>query len=553
MQNILHELKTSTSRIYFIERILNVLFDKFNCDFVELRVCEKNKYYLCDVKRGRTPLFSSELLSYADGLETKRIPAQEDSEIIEELIRVVFTGEVDGISSYISSNGSFWINDTADTAVASELFDYFQYSDLTGIKNFRSIAIIPFSNEERTIGLLRISCKAENFFTADSILQFEAITDLVATALSHQRATAALQERVKELSCIYDINEIVRQSELSLDELFVQIADAITHAWRYPEIASGRIDLDGNAYLSKYYNDGPSRISAPILVNKVQRGEVEVVYSEKRPDRDEGPFLFEERKLIEAIAQKISTVIIDIEAKREKEQLKDQLHHADRLATIGQLASGIAHEINEPLAGILGFSQLLAKDESLSLQAKKDLGKITSAALHTREIVKKLLLFSRQMPSQKSWMNLNTVILDALSILEGHIKKASIELVKCLQPNITKISADPSQISQVIINLTVNAIQAMPDGGTLTIESVGSENGISIILSDTGIGMSEKTKSKLFTPFFTTKDVDEGTGLGLPVVHGIVSAHGGTIDVESEPGKGARFVIHLPSGENANE
>ncbi len=401
--------------------------------------------------------------------------------------------------------------------------------------------------------MLRISCERTGFFTAQSMLQCEAIADLLATAMSHQRTTAALQERVKELSCIYDINEIVRQGSLSIDELLVQITDAITRAWRYPEIASGRIKLDGNIYLSNDFKDGPSSIRASITVNKIQRGEVEVIYSEPRPERDEGPFLFEERILIDAIAQKISTVIMDIEAEQERAQLKDQLHHADRLATIGQLASGIAHEINEPLAGILGFSQLLAKNESLSSQAKKDLGKITSAALHTREIVKKLLLFSRQMPSQKSRMNPNTVILDALSILEGHFNKASIELVKRLQPHITKISADPSQISQVIINLTVNALQAMPDGGTLTIESVGSENGVSIIFTDTGVGMSEKTKSRLFTPFFTTKDVDQGTGLGLPVAHGIVSAHGGTIDVESEPGKGARFIINLPSDENSDE
>jgi signal transduction histidine kinase len=553
VQEILLTVKQSISRIDFLEKASRIILEFLQCDLVELRVCEEQKYYRCRINQEINAPFISEMISYAKEDENQRVPAAMDGHVLELLSRLVFTGNIDGSSLFLSSKGSFWTNDTELSRFSALINDKEHELNLAGETEVRSLAIIPVSLKDRLLGLMIILSRRKDFFTTEGILQNEAISNILATAMSHQRTTAALQERVKELTCLYDINEAVRRSSVSLDDILKEIADLITRAWRYPEIASSRIRLDGNVYLSGNFRDGPSRIRASILVNKMRRGEVEVIYSEERPKRDEGPFLYEERKLIEAIAQKISTIITDKEAEQEREQLKDQLHHADRLATIGQLASGVAHEINEPLAGILGFSQLVLKDESLSPQARKDLGKIKSSALHTREIVKKLLFFSRQMPSRKMAVNPNTIIREVLAILEGHIKKAKVNLVMRLQPGIIHIMADPSQISQVIINLVVNALHAMPDGGALTIESLGSDKGISIGVEDTGTGMSEKVKSQLFTPFFTTKDVDKGTGLGLPVAHGIVGAHGGTIKVESAPGGGTRFEVHLPIDSRADQ
>ena len=546
MQEILLIIKQNVSRIDFLEKACRVLFKFLKCDLVELRVCEVKIYYRCRMLQKVGAAFSSEMISYSKEDGNQRIPAAPDHQALEALSRLVFTGKYDGSSPWFSARGSFWTNDTTRAGLTVLINGREQELNLAHEADLRSLAIIPISLKDRLYGLMLIGSRKKGFFAKDALLVHETISDLVATALSHQRATAALRERVKELTCLYDINEVVRQPFLTLDDILKKIANLITRAWRYPEIASSRIKLDGGVYLSDHFTDGPSRIRTPILVNKMRRGEVEVIYSENRPERDEGPFLYEERKLIEAIAQKISIIVTDKEADLERNQLQEQLHHADRLATIGQLASGIAHEINEPLAGMLGFSQLLLKDESLSPPVQKDLEKIKASALHTREIVKKLLLFSRQVPSKKTEVDPNAIIREVLSILERHIKDANVNVSLRLQPEIAKITADPSQISQVLINLVVNALQAMPDGGALTIESREADNWISLVVEDTGTGMSEKVKAKLFMPFFTTKDVDKGTGLGLPVAHGIVSAHGGTIHVESALGRGARFEVHLP-------
>jgi len=227
-------------------------------------------------------------------------------------------------------------------------------------------------------------------------------------------------------------------------------------------------------------------------------------------------------------------------------RLQDQLRQADRLATIGQLVAGVAHELNEPLGNILGFAQLAKKDPKLPERSVEDMEKIVKASLYAREVIHKLLLFARQSPPQKTQVNLNQTIEEGLYFLESRCAKAGIELVRELAPHLPEVSADPLQLQQILVNLVVNAVQAMPDGGKLTIKTLGSRDHVWLIIKDTGIGMTEEVKNKLFTPFFTTKDGDQGTGLGLAVVHGIVASHGGSIRVESEAGKGARFEIQLP-------
>jgi signal transduction histidine kinase len=178
--------------------------------------------------------------------------------------------------------------------------------------------------------------------------------------------------------------------------------------------------------------------------------------------------------------------------------------------------------------------------------AAGDLGKIIKTSLQAREIIHKLLVFSRQMPLQKTPVNLNQVVEEGLHFFESRCAKAGIELVRSLEPELPEISADPSQLQQVLVNLVVNAIQASPNGGKLTIETHHGGDYVALVVADTGAGMTEEVKSKIFTPFFTTKDIDEGTGLGLAVVHGIVTSHRGVIQVESEVGRGSRFEVQLP-------
>lgn len=357
---------------------------------------------------------------------------------------------------------------------------------------------------------------------------------------------AALRERVKELSCLYGIAQIAGKPGISLEEILQQIVELLPPAWQYPDILEGRVILDGKVFATAgFWEDGDKQRSE-IVVSGNLRGTVEVVYLAAKPELDEGPFLKEERNLIDAIARQVTLIIEQKEMEAEKARLQEQLLHADRLATIGQLAAGVAHELNEPLGNILGFAQLAKKAPQVPEQVEQDLMKIEKASLHAREITRKLLVFARQAPSSMTQVTLNQLIDDGLYFLESRCAKAGIELVREIAPDLPEIQADPSQLNQVFVNLVVNSIQAMPEGGKLTITVAVKDDMVFISIGDTGCGMDKEALEKIFLPFFTTKDIGEGTGLGLSLVHGIVTSHGGTIEVESEVGKGTRFEIRLP-------
>jgi len=367
------------------------------------------------------------------------------------------------------------------------------------------------------------------------------------TALpNNQSDQAALRERVKELTCLYGIAQVAGRPGAPLDRVLQEIVQLLPPAWQYPETAQARIVLDGRAYSTPGFREAGARQAAQIVVNGGTRGVIEVVYLQARPAAQEGPFLKEERSLIDAVSRQVALVIERREAEDDKLWLRDQLMHADRLATIGQLAASVAHEINEPLGNILGFAQLARKCPGLPNQASHDVQKIVTASLHAREVIKKLLGFARQTPPKKALINLNQVVEEGLYFFQGGCAKTGIELVRSLSADLPDIVADPVQLSQVLVNLVVNAMQAMPKGGKLTVTTSASDGCVSLIVEDTGIGMSQTTVRKIFQPFFTTKGDGQGTGLGLPIVQSIVSAHGGSIKVQSRPGRGTRFEIRLP-------
>jgi len=360
---------------------------------------------------------------------------------------------------------------------------------------------------------------------------------------------AALTERVKELTCLYGIAQIAGQPGISLEEIIQRIVELLPPAWQYPETAFARIILDGISYTTQGFRECRQKQTAEIIVGGVPRGVVELVYVDGKPDLDEGPFLKEERNLIDAVARQVALVVERKQAEEDKLKLHDQLLHADRLATIGMLAAGVAHELNEPLGNILGFAQLAKKGDGVPGAVKQDIEKIEAASLHAREIIQKLLVFARQAPPNKVQVNLNQVVEDGLYFFEARCAKEGIELVRSLSADLPEITADPAQLNQLLVNLVVNSLQSTSGAGRITVETRFCNSNVYLIVEDTGVGMSKEVLEKIFVPFFTTKDIGQGTGLGLPVVHGIVTAHGGSIDVESKVGHGTRFEIQLPIGE----
>ena len=411
---------------------------------------------------------------------------------------------------------------------------------------YKSVASIPLIAGDEIIGEMVLKSDERDFYAEDVLQLYQYISQVVAMSVAYHRVQLEQRERVKELACLYEIARTAASPLRSIDDILMEIVTHIPTAWQYPEITAAKVVLDDKDYFAGNTGNPQHTQSSDIVVNAVQRGVVQVGYVEDKPELDEGPFLLEERRLIDTIAREVAVIIERKRAEEDRTKLQEQLLHADRLATIGQLAAGVAHELNEPLGGILGFSQLASKHPDLPGQVQQDLSKIESASLHAREVVRKLMLFARQTPPTRQKVDLNDLVIEGLYFLESRCMKSGIELHRSLSTDLPEITVDPAQIHQVLVNLVVNAIQAMERGGRLTVKTSFADDSVTLSVSDTGCGMSKELIEKIFVPFFTTKDVGEGTGLGLPVVHGIVTSHGGDISVQSRPKEGTLFIVRLP-------
>ena len=241
--------------------------------------------------------------------------------------------------------------------------------------------------------------------------------------------------------------------------------------------------------------------------------------------------------------QRFYTVILrDI---TERKGLESQLRQTERLAELGTLAAGMAHEIGTPMNVILGRAEYLMRKTSEE-STRKELTTIVAQVERITKIMNQLLSFARQRPIERQPFALSLVVHEIVDVLQERLEKQRIRLEVDLEPNCPAISADRDQMGQVLLNLIVNAIQSMSEGGTLSLNLRCRNDHVRLSVSDTGCGISPEHVPKLFTPFFSTKEVGEGTGLGLTVVHGIIEEHQGFITVDSEPGRGTTFHIDLP-------
>jgi len=226
----------------------------------------------------------------------------------------------------------------------------------------------------------------------------------------------------------------------------------------------------------------------------------------------------------------------------------EQMLIADRLASIGELASGIAHELNNPLTSVIGFAQLLLGREFPD-DVREDIKAIYSEARRAADVMKNLLIFARKHSPQRQLVNINTVIENVLAMRAYEYKVENIQLASRMAADMPLVMADYFQLQQVFLNIVINAehfMIAAHHRGTLTVSTEFSSDTIRASFTDDGPGIAEGDLEHLFDPFFTTKGVGEGTGLGLSICYGIVAAHGGRIYADSQPGRGATFTVELP-------
>jgi PAS domain S-box-containing protein len=420
-----------------------------------------------------------------------------------------------------------------------------------------NVLFVPLNLEGKTVGLMGLANKPSDF-TEDNAKIAEAFGELAAIALKNSRATSALRESEARYRELFEKSP-VGIGLATLDGKVLTFNRTMVNITGYSAEEFRRINL-----ADTYVN--PEDRKALIEAVRQNSGVVNFPAQLRRKDGT----IYDALLCVSHIhyppyGKVLQTTCVDIteqrKAEEEKRKLEEQLRHAQKMEAIGQLAGGIAHDFNNLLQGILGYSNLLKIRSSPESNAFKAADVIEKAGERAAKLTRQLLGFARKGKLLNAPVDIHKTIYDVVSIL-GHTIDKRIDKTERLRANNPYAKGDPSQLEQVIMNIAINASQAMPDGGELTFETnnvvideedshkeLSPGNYLLISVKDTGVGIPKEIQDKIYEPFFTTKGVGEGTGMGLATVYGIVKNHHGSIKCESEEGKGTIFRIYLPVAE----
>ncbi len=275
-------------------------------------------------------------------------------------------------------------------------------------------------------------------------------------------------------------------------------------------------------------------------------------------EMDSNPLLFESGRIF-AIHLVVAALLILLihrfsipaldKAIGQLESTQAQLVHSEKMSAIGEIYAGLTHEINNPLGVMIGKLELLlksAKDRQFPPELTRDLETVNRHGLRIAELIRSLLIFARKDTFNFSATALNHTIGEVLELVEKPFAKQGIRIETHFDPKLPYCHGSPGHLQQVFLNLLNNARDAMPSGGTITLRTYGKDHSVAAEVEDTGVGIAPENRKRVFEPFFTTKGRGKGTGLGLSVAYGIIKTHGGEIEVESMPGKGALFRVMVP-------
>ncbi len=351
-----------------------------------------------------------------------------------------------------------------------------------------------------------------------------------------------LNERVKELTCLYTISAILRSGD-NIESLMPEILKLVKNAWRFSDEAICELQLDNHYMISKPLSDQSVWQEAEITFFDMPNGFIKVHYNATKYKKSD--FLDEERRLLRAVALEISRFYENKITKEKVLELQTGMRRVDRLSILGEITAGIAHELNTPLGNILGFAELI-KERTTDKQILQDIDKVINASIFSREIVKKLMFFSCEMPYNMEFIKIKPVVEQALRFLEPNFSKAGTNFKFQIADDLLEAQFDSIQFTQVLVNLLVNAIYVSPLGGVVSIDISNDSTNYFIEITDEGKGIPDDVGEKIFEPFFTTKPFGEGTGLGLSVAHGIIKSHRGEITTAQNIPTGTIFRIKLP-------
>lgn len=355
---------------------------------------------------------------------------------------------------------------------------------------------------------------------------------------------AKLKERIKELTCLYEVTSIIGNSDYNqLATSLEAITFCLKKAWQFEDDTQVQLKSDEYHIETEGYESDMVYIKSDIKVFNKSNGFIQVGYPKNK--YVQSSFLEEEEKLLDNVALAVGSLLERKQVHDSEAAIKRQVERADRLHILGEITAGIAHEINTPLANILGFTELL-KERITDVDALRDLNKIVDNAIFSREVVKKLMFFACEMPQQMKLIEVIPVVENVLKLLGPSLQSKNIKLHKSYSDTSIQLRADNVQLTQVLFNLIMNAIYFSSKGGGISVHIQEKGKNIQFQIMDEGSGIELKNVDKVFEPFFTTKPLGEGSGLGLSVVHGIINSHKGTITHSENAPKGTIFTIDFP-------
>ncbi|WP_321826889.1 sensor histidine kinase [Maribacter dokdonensis] len=357
-------------------------------------------------------------------------------------------------------------------------------------------------------------------------------------------AEAKLKERVKELTCLYEVTSIIVNADYDqIDASLEAIVYCLKRAWQFEQVTEVFLKVGEYTVQTDDFKPNMVCLSSKIKVFNKLEGEVMVGYPSEKYSIDD--FLIEEQTLLNNVALDVGNLIERKQIRDSEALTRRKMERTDRLHILGEITAGIAHELNTPLANILGFAELLT-DKMTDKQSVRDLEKIMDSAIFSREIVKKLMFFACEMPQEMKRVQLIPIVTSVIKLLAPSLRDKKIKLVTTYENEDLALQADTVQLTQVLFNLIMNAIYYSPENGIISVKVLDTENHILLKIADQGEGIPKELEDKVFEPFFTTKPIGEGTGLGLSVVHGIITSHKGTIEHEQNTPKGTIFTVNFP-------
>jgi two-component system NtrC family sensor kinase len=461
----------------------------------------------------------------------------------EHALKQVRMSVEDGIAGWVARSGeSLIVNDVAsDERFCRDV-------DMTTGFVTRSIMCAPMMVRGNVIGVIEVLNKLDGSdFDEQELDALVSVASTAGMAIESKRAEEALRESEEHYSALVT----------SLTDAVFKLRDGVV-TWCNDKVQDiygfSRDEMIGKDIRFPYpLNGGPLELNRRVSAEIKKHGRYCDAAKVKRRDGATVDIEYTISQIPDKYPIELVAVVRDVtdrkRAEEEKRRMEQQLQLAGRLAAVGELAAGVAHELNNPLAAIQGFAQLLSQRDDLDEETADDVEAMYEQAQRATKITESLLSFARKHSAEKRLISINDALERSLELHAHQMKVNNIDISLDLDPNLPKTWADFHQMQQVFVNIITNAQQAMTGAqrkGSLSIKTLKSGDVIQTTFADDGPGIPEDDLRRVFDPFFTTKDVGSGTGLGLSICFGIIQDHGGNISVRSRKGEGSTFVVEIP-------